>query len=95
MNVLKVVLSNREYEIITECVLFNIFEILNIVFLFKLDKIFYSDKFEFVVVSEFVFIGVEFSIREVWISMKVIVVVNLVELSLYKGIVRDELLVIV
>lgn len=90
MNVLKASLSNKEYQIITECAQSNISETPNIVPpLLWQKKTSSIDMIESVGTLELEPTEVEPDTREVWISMKVIVAINLVELSLHSGVARD------
>jgi len=90
MNVLKAALSNKEYEIITECALSNLSETPNIVPPLNWDKTFSADTSELTATSESGAAEVESSSREVWTNMKVIVAISLVELSLHKGATKDS-----
>jgi len=90
MNVLKAALSNKEYEIITECALSNLSETPNLVPPLSWDKTFSADTSEFTGTSDLHAPEVESSSSEVWIDMKVIVAINLVELSLHKGTTKDS-----
>ncbi|GAB4857735.1 hypothetical protein Ancab_015642 [Ancistrocladus abbreviatus] len=96
INLLKAALSNKEYQIITECAQSNFSETANIVLPLECDGIRSSiDMVEPVVSQESATIGSASQTDEVWISMKVILVINLVELSLHSGVTRDSSLAIV
>lgn len=108
---LKAALSSGDYQIITECALSNISETPRVVPPLKHDSPTYSvDAVETIVpqdttgvVSETVETIVpqdtagasEAANGEAWIVIKVSVVINLVELSLYAGSARDASLAIV
>nr|AFN89138.1 vacuolar protein sorting 13 [Mesembryanthemum crystallinum] len=90
MDVLKAALSNREYEIITECALSNLSETPNIVPPLKWDKTTSpAATSEPAAALDSDPTAAQSNTTEVWMSMKVIVAVNLVELSLHKGGARD------
>ncbi|GMH29787.1 hypothetical protein Nepgr_031630 [Nepenthes gracilis] len=90
INVLKASLSNKEYQIITECAQSNISETPNIVSPLECDYITSSSSMvEPAVTQELANIGSETQTVEVWITMKVLVAINLVELSLHSGVARD------
>ncbi|KAH7549714.1 hypothetical protein JRO89_XS13G0070800 [Xanthoceras sorbifolium] len=87
---LKAALSNREYQIITECALSNISETPHIVPPLSNDFQTSSEDVVEAVVSQ-VQVGNESETahRDVWIAIKVSVVINLIELCLHAGVSRD------
>ncbi|KAK3008800.1 hypothetical protein RJ639_013898 [Escallonia herrerae] len=87
---LKAALSNREYQIITECALANTSETPNIVPLVKKDIATSSvDTIEPLFPQGSDASRSEVQNGEIWISMKVSVVIGLVELCLHYGTARD------
>ncbi|KAK9094958.1 hypothetical protein Scep_026427 [Stephania cephalantha] len=80
---LKAALSNREYQIITECALSNISETPKYVPLLNLHHL-TSDK-----VAEPTDVQHEHRNSEAWITLAVSVSIDLVGLSLYSGVTRD------
>ncbi|KAH9610754.1 hypothetical protein KSS87_017342 [Heliosperma pusillum] len=91
MDVMKAALSNREYQIITECAVSNISETPNIVPPLQWEKTVPSvEMVEPVVISDLTSHEVESISKEVWINMKVNVAIKLVELSLHSGAARDS-----
>ncbi|XP_059641926.1 uncharacterized protein LOC132283907 [Cornus florida] len=87
---LKAAMSNREYQIITECAVSNISETPNTVPPLNHDSVTSRvDLVETLVPHDSDADESETQIRETWISMKVSVVINLVELCLHHGITRD------
>ncbi|WCJ20748.1 hypothetical protein M5689_002962 [Euphorbia peplus] len=86
---LKAALSNKEYLIITECALSNISETPNIVPPLKHDSGISVDMIEPAVSQNLIGNEVELQNEEGWISMKVSVDINLVELRLLTGVSRD------
>lgn len=90
MNVLKASLSNKEYQIITECAQSNLSETPMIVPPLQWNKKTPSvDMVESATTLDLGPTEAKSHTGEVWISMKVIVVVDLVELSLHSGAARD------
>ncbi|KMT11750.1 hypothetical protein BVRB_5g105600 [Beta vulgaris subsp. vulgaris] len=90
MNVLKASLSNKEYQIITECAQSNLSETPMIVPPLQWNKKTLSvDMVESATTLDLGPTEAKSHTGEVWISMKVIVVVDLVELSLHSGAARD------
>ncbi|XP_021768084.1 uncharacterized protein LOC110732449 isoform X1 [Chenopodium quinoa] len=90
MDVLKASLSNKEYQIITECAQSNLSEPPNIVPPLQWKKKMPSiDMIESAATFKLGSTEVDSHTREVWISLKVIVAINLVELSLHSGVARD------
>ncbi|XP_077244890.1 pleckstrin homology (PH) domain-containing protein [Tasmannia lanceolata] len=90
---LKAALSNREYQIITECALSNISETPHTVP--PLDKGFETSLEDVKEHLNPLPSGVEFEAaegRQAWITMKVSVSINLVELCLHSGVTRDAAL---
>ncbi|KAL8141812.1 hypothetical protein V2J09_014844 [Rumex salicifolius] len=86
VNVLKAALSNREYEIISECAQSNISETANVVpHMTQLP----SHVVEPTVEPETSIIDTEDQNAKTWINFKVIVAIELVELSLHSGVARD------
>ncbi|XP_074317635.1 uncharacterized protein LOC141653693 isoform X2 [Silene latifolia] len=91
MDVMKAALSNREYQIITECALSNISETPNIVPPLQWKQTVPSvEMVEPVNISDLTSHQVESISKEVWINMKVNVAIKLVELSLHSGAARDS-----
>lgn len=86
---LKAVLSNREYQIITECALSNMSETPHLLPPLELDSGAFSADAVEPVVSQDNIGELEAQNGKVWISMKVSVLINLVELSLHVGVARD------
>lgn len=90
VELLNAALTNREYEIITECALSNISETPHVVP--SLDKVSTtSDRAEEHSLSlASTSIGSQTENKETWISMKVSVAIDLAELSLHAGTTRDS-----
>lgn len=90
MEELKAAVTNRDYQIITECAVSNISERPRIVPPLNHDSVTSSvDVIEPVVHQYPVGVECETPNGEVWVSLKVSVLINLVELRLYAGVVRD------
>ncbi|GAB2263603.1 hypothetical protein Droror1_Dr00025737 [Drosera rotundifolia] len=95
VNELRAGLSNKEYQIITECAQSNISEAPNIAPPLQSDSILSSmDSKRPSVTRESATITSEAQDTEAWINMKVIVIINLLELKLHSGITRDTPLAI-
>ncbi|KAL9231233.1 hypothetical protein vseg_006486 [Gypsophila vaccaria] len=90
MDVMKAALSNREYQIITECALSNLSETPNILPPLQLKKTAPSVETVEAAFTDLAPHEVESSAKEVWINMKVNVAIKLVELSLHAGAARDS-----
>ncbi|GKU95669.1 hypothetical protein SLEP1_g9000 [Rubroshorea leprosula] len=86
---LKAALSNREYQIVTECALSNISETPNVVPPLSSDSTSSVEIAGPVIPQDPVAIESGTLNSETWIVMKVSVVVKLVELCLYTGVARD------
>ncbi|KAA8522113.1 hypothetical protein F0562_012573 [Nyssa sinensis] len=87
---LKAALSNREYQIITECALSNISETPNTIPPLNDDSVISRvDVVEPLVSHDLDAVESQNQNRETWIAMKVSVVINLVELRLHYGTTRD------
>ncbi|XP_050223282.1 uncharacterized protein LOC126673249 [Mercurialis annua] len=87
---LKASLSNREYQIITDCSQSNISETPRVIPPLNHDSVASSvDMIEAVDFQNEVSVESEVQNGEAWISMKVSVLINLVELSLHSGVTRD------
>ncbi|PIA31102.1 hypothetical protein AQUCO_05300139v1 [Aquilegia coerulea] len=91
IDVLKAALSNKEYQIITECALSNISETPNNVPPLTPIHVAHSDNLDLSlpVPSD---AELESLDKESWITMTVLVAVSLVELSLHSGVTRDAAL---
>ncbi|KAJ4951540.1 hypothetical protein NE237_028372 [Protea cynaroides] len=85
---LKAALSNQEYQIITECAISNLSETPNIVPQLDLE----TDEVAEPLVPVASSVEFEMHERESWVSMKVLVAINLVELCLHSGVMRDAAL---
>ncbi|KAK9698879.1 hypothetical protein RND81_08G137700 [Saponaria officinalis] len=90
MDVMKAALSNREYQIITECALSNLAETPNILPPLPLKKTAPTVETVEAAFSDLAPNEVESNAKEVWINMKVNVAIKLVELSLHAGAARDS-----
>ncbi|ONK73416.1 uncharacterized protein A4U43_C04F31270 [Asparagus officinalis] len=91
IEVLKAALSNKEYEIITECAVSNISETPHIVPVLDKGPRISSDGFEEDHTSfPSTTIKSQIENKEVWITMKTSVSITLVELSLHAGSSRDS-----
>lgn len=91
IEVLKAALSNREYEITTECLLSNFSETPHIIP--ALDKGSGTSVGDVMVPEASVDPGTiasESQERETWLTMKVLVAIDLIELSLHLGRTRDS-----
>lgn len=82
---LRATLSNKEYQIITECAQSNISETPNLVPLVKHDSVTSPNVVELPVSQELV-IGSASQKSESWITIKVLVAMDLVELRLRSGL---------
>lgn len=85
---LRAALSNREYQILTECAQSNISELPHTVPPLSGDVVTSSRNLHETLTSEDTN-AVQTEKTDAWISMKVSVVINLVELCLYAGTARD------
>lgn len=83
---LKAALSNKEYQIITECALSNISETPRIVPPLSSDI---QTSSEDVASQVNVSFGSEIPHGDVWVAIKVSVVIHLIELCLHAGVSRD------
>lgn len=91
IEVLKAALSNREYEVTTECLLSNFSETPHIIP--ALDKGYGMSVGDVVVPEASVDPGTiasESQERETWLTMKVLVAIDLIELALHLGRTRDS-----
>lgn len=87
---LKAALSNREYQIITDCALSNISETPRTVPSLKCSpEIFSDDVVEQPIPLPLDVVNFESHNREEWITLKVSVTMDLVELCLHSGVTRD------
>ncbi|XP_043715720.1 uncharacterized protein LOC122664096 isoform X2 [Telopea speciosissima] len=87
---LKAALSNKEYQIITECAVSNLSETPNTVP--PLEQCLEADEVAEPLVPVASIVEFEMQERESWVSMKVSVAINLVELCLHSGVSRDSVL---
>ncbi|KAJ7011238.1 hypothetical protein NC653_001613 [Populus alba x Populus x berolinensis] len=90
MEELKAALTSRDYQIITECATSNISETPHTVPPLNHDSVASSaDVVKPIALQDPSGIEAETRNREAWISLKVSVAINLVELCLYAGVARD------
>ncbi|GAB2273666.1 hypothetical protein Dimus_008448 [Dionaea muscipula] len=95
INILKASLSNKEYQIITECAQSNFSETPNIAPLLQSNGIVSSmDIGGPSFTKESATIVSEAQAMDVWTNVKVIVIINLVELKLHSGVAKDTPLAI-
>lgn len=86
---LKAALSNQEYQIITECALSNISETPHNVPMLKNSSLVSSEDVIESVAPQVPSVEPETPERDIWVSIKVSVAINMVELCLHSGVARD------